>query len=126
MADAPWRCSECGTVNEPVANSCRTCGRWPSLFDLQESVVDEVSTPVAPSRGEFEVGTFEPETAAPATVAPEPFQPEAFEVEELPEDVEEPESASDGRRRIITSLIVPLAFVVYIVISIVFGDRGSG
>ena len=38
MADAPWRCSECGTVNEPVANSCRTCGKWPSLFDLQESV----------------------------------------------------------------------------------------
>lgn len=122
MADTPWRCSECGTINEPVANSCRTCGRWPSLFDLQESVVDEVSTPVAPDRGGFEVGTFEPET-----VAPEPFQPEAFEVEELPEDVEEqPETASDRKRRIITSLIVPLAFVVYIVISIVFGDRGSG
>jgi predicted ATP-dependent serine protease len=122
MADAPWRCSECGTINEPVANSCRTCGRWPSLFDLQESVVDEASTPVASDRGAFEVGTFEPET-----VAPEPFQPEAFEVEELPEEVEEqPDSASDRRRRVVTSLILPLAFVVYIVISIVFGDRGSG
>jgi hypothetical protein len=122
MADAPWRCSECGTINEPVANSCRTCGRWPSLFDLQESVVDEVSTPVASDRGTFEVGTFEPET-----VVPEAFQPEAFEVEELPEDGEEqPESASDRRRRIVTSLILPLAFVIYIVISIVFGDRGSG
>lgn len=122
MADAPWRCSQCGTINEPVANSCRTCGRWPSLFDLQESVVDEASTPVTTDPRGFEVGTFEPET-----VAPEPFQPEAFEVEELPEEVEEqPESASDRRRRVITSLIVPLAFVVYIVISIVFGDRGSG
>ena len=35
VADAPWRCSQCGTVNEPVANACRTCGRWPSLFDLE-------------------------------------------------------------------------------------------
>ena len=42
MADAPWRCSECGTVNEPVANSCRTCGSWPSLFDLQDSLVEDV------------------------------------------------------------------------------------
>jgi predicted ATP-dependent serine protease len=121
MADAPWRCSQCGTINEPVANSCRTCGRWPSLFDLQESVVDDATTPVITDRHGFEVGTFEPET-----VAPEPFQPEAFEVEELPEEVEEqPESASDRRRRVVTSLILPLAFVVYIVISIVFGDRGG-
>ena len=118
MADAPWRCSECGTVNEPVANSCRTCGRWPSLFDLQESVMDEAPPATRTTdQGGFEVGTFEPET----------FEHEAFEVEELPEEVEEqPESIPDRRRRIITSLIVPLAFVVYIVISIVFGDRGSG
>ena len=40
VADAPWRCSQCGTVNEPVANACRTCGRWPSLFDLEQSSVD--------------------------------------------------------------------------------------
>jgi hypothetical protein len=116
MADAPWRCSECGTINEPVANSCRTCGRWPSLFDLQESVMDEAPAPRAADQGGFEVGTFEPET----------FEPDTFEVEELPEEVEQPEGASDRRRRIVTSLIVPLAFVVYIVISIVFGDRGSG
>ena len=41
MAESPWRCSQCGTINEPVANSCRTCGRWPSLFDLQDSVVED-------------------------------------------------------------------------------------
>jgi hypothetical protein len=120
MADGPWRCSECGTVNEPVANSCRTCGRWPSLFDLQASVVDEVSAPPVADQGGFEVGTFEPETYRPETLEAEPF-----EAEELPEDVEEPEDSSARRRRIVTSLIVPLAFVVYIVISIVFGDRSQ-
>lgn len=114
MADAPWRCSECGTINEPVANSCRTCGRWPSLFDLQESVVEEAPPPGMPDVGAFEVGTFEPQT----------FESRTFEVEELPEAAEEPEGESDSRRRVITSLIVPLAFVVYIVISIIFGDRG--
>ena len=40
VADAPWRCSQCGTVNEPVANACRTCGRWPSLFDLEQSTIE--------------------------------------------------------------------------------------
>ena len=40
MADAPWRCSQCGTVNAPSANSCRTCGRWPSLFELESGAVD--------------------------------------------------------------------------------------
>lgn len=121
MADAPWRCSECGTINEPVANSCRTCGRWPSLFDLQESVLDEEPTGTVMEHPGLEAGTFEPQT---------------FEVEQAPEEtmhapeltVErdgEPEGPADRRRRIITSLIVPLAFVVYIVISILFGDRGS-
>ena len=46
MADAPWRCSQCGTVNEPVANACRTCGRWPSLFDLEQDTIG-ADTPAA-------------------------------------------------------------------------------
>jgi predicted ATP-dependent serine protease len=45
VADAPWRCSQCGTVNEPVANACRTCGRWPSLFELEGSTL-ETDAPV--------------------------------------------------------------------------------
>ena len=128
MADAPWRCSECGTINEPVANSCRTCGRWPSLFDLQESVLEDVPHSHAADEASFEVGTFEPQTYRPNTYRTETTRPETFEVEELPEELDdaEMESPADRRRRVITSLIVPLAFVVYIVISIVFGDRGSG
>ena len=113
MADRPWRCSECGTVNEPVANACRTCGRWPSLFDLQESVVDEVGLPAAPAELRLprtEVEAFEPET----------FEPDAGSAAE-PEPEPVPEGAR--RRRLVTSVIVPLAFVVYLVISIVFGDR---
>jgi len=129
MADAPWRCSECGTINEPVANSCRTCGRWPSLFDLQESVLEDVPQAQTADEASFEVGTFEPQTYRPQTYRTETTRPESFEVEGLPEELdgaEETESPADRRRRVITSLIVPLAFVVYIVISIVFGDRGSG
>jgi len=113
VADAPWRCSECGTVNEPVANACRTCGRWPSLFDLQESVVDEAELPAAPAELRLprtEVEAFEPET----------FEPDAESAAE-PEPEPVPEGAR--RRRLLTSVIVPLAFVVYLVISIVFGER---
>lgn len=132
MANAPWRCSECGTINEPVANACRTCGRWPSLFDLQESVVEDVEPEhVEPEQFRdtrveveepptFETRTFEPETFDSRTFEPETFEPEA--------DVEveadaEPESESTQRRRRLASFLVPLAFVVYIAISIIFGDR---
>ena len=110
MADAPWRCSECGTVNEPVANACRTCGRWPSLFDLQESVVDE---------GELDAPA---ELRLPRTEV-EAFEPETFEPDATSSADPEPEPEGARRRRLITSVIVPLAFVVYLVISIVFGNN---
>lgn len=132
MANAPWRCSECGTINEPVANACRTCGRWPSLFDLQESVVEEAE----PEQGEleqfreprvdieepptFETQTFEPETHDSQTFEAETFEPEP----DIEVDAEaEPESESMRRRRRLASFLVPLAFVVYLAISIIFGER---
>ena len=100
MADAPWRCSECGTVNEPVANACRTCGRWPSLFDLEESKVDDA----------LEID-HEPDLEP----AVEDFEPEP--PEEMTAEPAEPESPRVRRRRIIGKIIVPLAVVIYLVIS---------
>lgn len=127
MADAPWRCSQCGTINEPVANACRTCGRWPSLFDLEEGKLDDVAveTPYEGER-EFEPEptyegersfepepTFEPDVAMD-DIGPEPAQPQRGEPAEG-----EPESPSARRRRIFGSVVVPLAVVVYLVISFV-------
>jgi hypothetical protein len=124
MADAPWRCSQCGTINEPVANSCRTCGRWPSLFDLEAGTL------------EAEEGA---EPVAEVDPAEAPFEPEPFEVEpvdhpgdppveahgEIPVDTAEQEEPERPTwQRLLTSAIVPLAFVVYILISIFFGDQG--
>ena len=120
MADAPWRCSQCGTINEPVANSCRTCGKWPSLFDLQDSVVEDdaydlsqrdVGEPQA-----YVPDTFERETIQePATFESEPFEPE---MDDIPED--EPQGS---RRAKWTSAIVPLALLLYFAISFFFNDR---
>lgn len=112
MADAPWQCSECGTVNEPVANACRTCGKWPSLFDLQDNVVDEADL------DELQEPGFKAQPVEPEAFEPETFDPDA---ESSAEPEPEPEGAR--RRRLIMSVLVPLAFVVYLVISIVFGDR---
>jgi hypothetical protein len=129
MADGPWRCSECGTINEPVANSCRTCGRWPSLFDLESSVVDDAEledlrepAPAAriPEPVSVEPAPFEPEAFEPELSAPELPEREPYELDEELED--EPEPTSSRRRRQITTWIVPIAFAVYLVISIVFGD----
>jgi hypothetical protein len=132
MAERPWRCSNCGTINEPVANSCRTCGKWPSLFDLEDNAVDEadVFEPVAEDEP---MQTYEYEVPPePLTVEVEPIEAETFEE---PEPVERKrrfgppttqpvlqEGEAEGRGRWV-SWLVPLAFVAYLVISYVFSSR---
>jgi hypothetical protein len=118
MADGPWKCSACGTINEPVANSCRTCGRWPSLFDLQESVVDEIEiedpSEPAPVAGFPPLPSpYEPEVLEPEPF--EPVEPEPFEMDGDPDEEAEPEDSS--RRRQLARYLVPLAIFVFIVIS---------
>jgi hypothetical protein len=128
MAVGPWRCSQCGTINEPVATSCRTCGRWPSLFDLEASVVDE------PEIDEFRQGGFEREVAEPdpyraetieqEAFEPETFRPDTFEpepLEPLDDAPSEPKPETGGRRWV--RYIVPLAVLVYIVLSNLFSSR---
>jgi hypothetical protein len=135
MPDAPWRCSECGTVNEPVANSCRTCGKWPSLFDLQDSLVEDVervdtrepapSAPFPTDTTVLEPEVFEPETFEQEVFEQEPFEAEPLEPEpyELDDEAEDEDGTERSRGRRLASLIVPIAFAIYLVISIVFGDR---
>ena len=135
MADAPWQCPQCGTINEPVANSCRSCGRWPSLFDLERGAVPDTS---GADRDETwsrrpleridEIEQFEPETyvdhgvdVEPVDFEPVPTGPPA----EIPDEYADEEQPQTGRGRLLRSLIVPIAFAIYIVISIVFGDRGA-
>jgi hypothetical protein len=107
-------------VNEPVANACRTCGRWPSLFELEGSAID---TEIVPPRDDdpyaaqtVEVDQLEPEvfevdtgdTAdVPASLPPE------FEPEEAAEELEEPKPLWQR----LASFIVPIGVVLYIVIS---------
>ncbi len=104
MAKTAWRCSECGTLNEAGARACGECGRWPSLFDLQDSVAEEADLEGL-REPEFEVEEFELET---------------FETNRGASD--EPERATDRRRRLVRSLIVPLALLVYLVVSLL-SDR---
>lgn len=123
MADAPWRCSQCGTVNEPVANACRTCGRWPSLFELEGSTLEP-----EPVEQRASVEVYEPE---PDAVEPEYLEPEVYEVGE-PLDVEvepvevdeEPERPKPLWQRL-TSLIIPIGVVLYILISALVNRDGG-
>ncbi len=125
MADAPWRCSQCGTVNEPVANACRTCGRWPSLFELEGSTIetDEPARPRAPAaEDEFAAQTvdaeeLEPEDFDPVDVPDEAELPPEFEPEEP-----EPGTPVPGWRRL-ARFIVPIGIAAYILISSLV-DRG--
>lgn len=107
---APWRCSQCGTINEPVANSCRTCGRWPSLFELEDSSVEDVQAEELHARDAreavLEVGELAP-----------------VELGEAPADAEAEAPEPERRRRSLLSYLVPLAFVVYLVLSFFLGER---
>lgn len=122
MADAPWRCSQCGTVNEPVANACRTCGRWPSLFDLESSKV-ESETPISyDDADEFAAQTVEVEYAEPEVFEPVTPTPSRVETEldsEVEPELDDTDEAAEPKPlwRRLSSLIVPLAVITYIVIS---------
>ena len=119
MADDAWRCSQCGPINEAAASSCRTCGKWPSLFDLQDSVVGGAA-PDPPRLGPGETEPYVPETFEPEVLQTQTFEAEPFEpeVDAVPEGEQE-----GGRRARWTSAIVPLALLVYLAISFFFSDR---
>jgi hypothetical protein len=121
VADAPWRCSQCGTVNEPVANACRTCGRWPSLFELEGSTIESEQPVSAPPE------LYEPDVVEPAYAE----QPEVvYDVDEVPPETYEDEGGDDAQPpkplwQRLASLIVPIGVVLYILIS-ALANRGGG
>jgi predicted nucleic acid-binding Zn-ribbon protein len=125
VADAPWRCSQCGTVNEPVANACRTCGRWPSLFELEGSTI-ETDAPAQPApavaEDEFPAQTVDVEELEPDVFDPDDVPVEAELPPEFEPDEDEPEMERSPWRRLVR-FIVPIGIVVYILIS-ALADRG--
>jgi hypothetical protein len=121
VADAPWRCSQCGTVNEPVANACRTCGRWPSLFDLERSTIPADEPITYDEADEFAAQTVEVEVAEPEVYDLEPDQDVPPELEALDEEAE---PAKPLWQRL-ASLIVPIGVVLYIIISALSNNSGG-
>jgi hypothetical protein len=99
-----------------VANACRTCGRWPSLFELEGSTIEpDAQVAEEEEEDEFEARTVEVETVEPETFEVEdddaPSMPPEFEV-----DDEEPQPVRPLWRRL-GSLVVPIGIVLYILIS---------
>jgi len=122
VADAPWRCSQCGTVNEPVANACRTCGRWPSLFDLERSTIPADEPITYDEADEYAAQSVDVEVAEQEVYEAEPDYEE-------PPDVESPLDEEAGPPKPLwqrlASFIVPIGFVLYIVISML-ANRDAG
>jgi hypothetical protein len=119
VADAPWRCSQCGTVNEPVANACRTCGRWPSLFELEGSTIEAEQAETRAPVEIYDVAPIEPEYAEPEIYeASEPIEVGEVEVDEGPE-------APRPLWQRLSSLIIPIGIVLYIIVS-ALANRDGG
>ncbi len=115
-----WRCSQCGTINEPGARACAGCGKWPSLFDLQASV-EEVPTALEEAQPVFEHEVFEPETFEPQPYETGMPTAETFEPEAGDADGEE-EPRSRFPRWAITAVWV-VGIIIWIVAN-ALGDRG--
>jgi hypothetical protein len=103
-----------------VANACRTCGHWPSLFDLESSKVGtDVQAP-------------DEDTYAAQTVDVEEPEPEIFEADapvELPPELapEQDEPSYEPAKPVwqrFARLIVPIGIVLYILISSI-ANRGG-
>ncbi|MGH3065831.1 MAG: hypothetical protein ACRDOF_05950 [Gaiellaceae bacterium] len=122
MADAPWRCSECGTINEPVANACRTCGRWPSLFDLQASKIEVDATAVQDDL--YEARSVEIEQVVPEVFDVGGVDEAPMEFDVPVADAEEVDPPRPLWQRL-ASLIVPIGVVLYILIS-ALANRDGG
>ena len=118
MADAPWRCSQCGTVNEPAANACRTCGRWPSLFELEGSTLESEPQVSAPPPELYEPDVIEVDYAEPE-VYDAPAPPGPYEM--VDEEAEPPKPLWQR----LASMIVPIGVVLYILIS-ALANRDAG
>jgi hypothetical protein len=106
-------------VNEPGTHACRECGKWASLFDLQDTKAEARELGVE----ELEIETVEPQAFEPGTFEPGTFEPGTFETGTFePGGGEEAEPEQVRWKQILSSLAVPLALLVYFVISF-FADR---
>jgi hypothetical protein len=116
-----WRCSQCGTVNEPGARACSGCGKWPSLFDLQDTVDAPVEEDEALEPELFDPEVFDPETFEAEALEPQPYEsglpdePETFE----PDAEDEEEQSNRGRlRRWAISAIWVIGILVWFVANV--------
>ena len=126
MAKTAWRCSQCGTVNEPGARACRECGKWPSLFDLQDSAVEDgldTQTSTYARRPEldpevFEPSSFERDVSERNVLEPNVLEPDVFERES-----DEPEERQGRFPRWAVTAVWVIGILVWIVAN-ALGDRG--
>ena len=100
-----------------MANACRTCGRWPSLFELEGSTLEsepQVSAPPA---------LYEPDVVELDYDEPEVYEAgePAGPYEAMDEDAEPPKPLWQR----LASMIVPIGVVLYILVT-ALANRDAG
>ena len=127
MAKTAWRCSQCGTVNEPGARACRECGKWPSLFDLQDSAVEDegldTQTATFGRRPASDPEVFDPEVVDPRTFEPDVSEPNVLEPDVFETEPDEPEERQGRFPRWVVTAVWMIGILVWIVAN-ALGDRG--
>lgn len=99
-------------MNEPAATACRTCGRWPSLFDLDDSALEDIP-PINP-RASAPAFDMEPR---PDPVLDTALPPEDDDAPPEIEDSDEDDAPATRPWRRLLRFAVPVGVALYILIS---------
>lgn len=96
-----------------MANACRTCGRWPSLFELEGSTIESDAPVSYDDADQYAAQTVDVEVAEPDVYRAEGEVEAPREVGPLDEELEPPKPLWQR----LASFLVPIGVVLYIVIS---------
>ena len=104
--------------------AARTCGRWPSLFDLERSTIPSEEPVSYDDADEYAAQTVDVELEEPEVydAASEVAMPERAPIEDVYADEEEPPKPVWQR---LASLLVPIGVVLYIIISAIVNNGGD-
>lgn len=101
-----------------MANACRTCGRWPSLFELEGSTLES----------EPQASASPTELSEPDVIEVDYAEPEVYDVGEPAGPYEAVDEEAEPPKPVwqrLASLIVPIGVVLYILIS-ALANRDAG
>jgi hypothetical protein len=126
-----WTCPACGTRNLVDETECSRCGRWASVFDLEETVDVDVEPSAEPERSAeleppedewrpIELGERSPEPVMPSGPRPTAAEAARTVLDSLRgrpgETAEAEQDASPDRSSLVKWIVAALALLWFVLV----------